>query len=370
MQRSSDLIDGPLEPRDQFELDFSVETHTFQDESGGEVGYPHTRGRKRCRTDAGTTTEEEPAPRARERQEWPARTSGVVEGSKIIWEPVTVELLSRFLVDKWLRPVTLRTPTDLVQLVQQFDQYQAFISAVRYAVKRMAPETGQVLTREEAAILSNAIADNLQLHDDVFWRDGEYMKCLYNCETMEDYEEAFWKTQLILPLGAAAKYYSCFVSVESASGSLAASHYASVWDSMGKLPRFIFDPIFNLILACADWESCVKAFTIMFPTYRLRVKDWWKPVIQGITPEEVQTMMASMDFEPKLRRTVDASQPPLSEVMQSPIAAVQSPLLKDLQASVAAVPLNAPACQQQVVVRRRRRMLRKAKSNQQPKMTS
>lgn len=357
MQRSNDPRSGPLEPRDQLEIDFNVQTHLCQHVSGGDKGSPHCRERKRCSERAVINKEETLAPRARERYVWPARTFGVVEGTKVIWEPVSVKLLSEFLANKWLRPATLQTPKDLARLAQQFDEYQTFISAVRYAVKNIAPDDGQVLTRKESMMLSNAIAENLQLHADVLWSNGEYMKILYNCETMEAFEEALWTTQLVLPLGAAAKYYTCLSSMKLSSDLHAAPHHATVWDLLTKLPRFIFDPVFNLILMIADWESCVKALECLLPSYRLEDEHWWKPNTLVISPVDGHALLMANGFNSELKRSADAE-------------ASQARMPEGPQPVTTSVPLNALAPRKQVSAGKPKRTKKRKRGIQRWKVKS
>lgn len=233
---------------------------------------------------------------------------------------MTEKQLNAYFKDKWDRTPFARLPKDLSSLVKQFDAAQDFLVGVGRAVARFA-RSGGPLSIEESTCIANLIAEHLQLEMDSRWYASEKMAILYDCETFQQFVDAFWSTEIIPPVAAAAKYFSLVAPELMPNALRKRLPKETAWDLMSKLPRFLFEPLFNHIFLVAEWPYCVRTLEIVFPTYSKRVKDWWKPLEDSMPVHEIQDLLLAIGLAHRPRPIPGGSPTVQPEGSHSPVAA-------------------------------------------------
>lgn len=168
--------------------------------------------------------------------------------------------------------------TDFEELLGQFEHAWMFRRSMTLAFKKLLIGRGVTLSKEKAAIFALAIEQALELDDSDGWNDSVYVQRLYDCCSLEDFQQALWGCGLINPGALMAKIYAWCHPEKLPEMVAKEVSMESFWRDLFELPFCggQCDPILLALAKGCTWEVCLRYGTHVMRDLMRTVPDWWK----------------------------------------------------------------------------------------------
>lgn len=161
--------------------------------------------------------------------------------------------------------------TDYEELLGQFKRAWKFRDsmALAFTFLRFGPKV--TVFKERAAIFAQAMEQVLRLGHSPEWNNSGHIQTLYDCRTLEDFQLALWRCELINPGAWIAKIYSWHHSEPLADVTI-----ESLRDDCLQVPfLWSHDPILPCVVKAYAWELALALGREVLKVLKERIPNWW-----------------------------------------------------------------------------------------------